>query len=82
MDLNFDHQMSLSKSKCWHSNKCLQFLKVCCSIKKLQKGVEVASRIRAPHFFKVLPINFVAAVTKHNLRLPLNLTVCDCGKQH
>ncbi len=27
MDLNFDHQMSLSKSKSWFSNNCLQFLK-------------------------------------------------------
>ncbi len=23
-DQNFDHQMSLSKSKCWYSNKCLK----------------------------------------------------------
>ncbi len=28
MDLNFDHQMSLSKSKCWYSNNCLYFLNV------------------------------------------------------
>ncbi len=27
MDQNFDHQMSLSKSKCLYSNKCLHFLK-------------------------------------------------------
>jgi hypothetical protein len=27
IDLNFDHQMSLSKSKCWCSNNCLHFLK-------------------------------------------------------
>ncbi len=27
MDLNFYQQMSLSKSKCWYSNNCLQFLK-------------------------------------------------------
>ncbi len=27
IDLNFDHQMSLSKSKCWQSNNCLQYLK-------------------------------------------------------
>jgi hypothetical protein len=27
IDYNFDHQMSLSKSKCWYSNNCLQFLK-------------------------------------------------------
>jgi hypothetical protein len=27
MDPNFDHQMSLSKSKCWYSNNCLHFLK-------------------------------------------------------
>jgi hypothetical protein len=26
MDLNFDHQMSLSKSKCMYSNNCLHFL--------------------------------------------------------
>ena len=32
MDQNIDHQKSLSKSKCWHSNNCLHFLKVCCSI--------------------------------------------------
>ncbi len=25
-DQNFDHQMSLSKSKCWYSNNCLHFL--------------------------------------------------------
>ena len=24
---NFDHQMSLSKSKCWYSNNCLHFSK-------------------------------------------------------
>ncbi len=27
MDLNFYHQMSLGKSKCWFSNNCLHFLK-------------------------------------------------------
>jgi hypothetical protein len=27
IDQNFDHQMSLSKSKCWYSNNCLYFLK-------------------------------------------------------
>jgi len=27
MDYNFDHQMSLSKSKCLYSNNCLCFLK-------------------------------------------------------
>jgi hypothetical protein len=27
MDLNFDHQMSLSKSKCLYSNNCIHFLK-------------------------------------------------------
>jgi len=27
IDQNFDHQMSLSKSKCWYSNNCLHFLK-------------------------------------------------------
>ncbi len=27
IDYNFDHQMSLSKSKCWYSNNCLYFLK-------------------------------------------------------
>jgi hypothetical protein len=27
MDWNFDHQMSLNKSKCWYSNNCLCFLK-------------------------------------------------------
>ncbi len=25
--MNFDHQMSLSMSKCWYSNNCLHFLK-------------------------------------------------------
>ncbi len=25
-DYNFDHQMSLSKSKCWYSNNCLHLL--------------------------------------------------------
>jgi hypothetical protein len=25
IDENFNHQMSLSKSKCWYSNHCLQF---------------------------------------------------------
>jgi hypothetical protein len=27
IDWSFDHQMSQSKSKCWHSNDCLHFLK-------------------------------------------------------
>ncbi len=27
MDQNFDHQMSLNKSKCWYSINCLHFLK-------------------------------------------------------
>jgi hypothetical protein len=27
MDWNYDHQMSLSKSKCWYSRNCLHFLK-------------------------------------------------------
>ncbi len=27
MDQNFDHKMSLSKSKCWYSNNCLHFIK-------------------------------------------------------
>ncbi len=26
IDYNFDHQMSLSKSKCWYSNNCLHFI--------------------------------------------------------
>ena len=26
IDQNFDHQMSLSKSKCWYSNNCLHFV--------------------------------------------------------
>ncbi len=32
MDQSFDHQMSLSKSKCLYSNNCLHFLKTSCSI--------------------------------------------------
>jgi len=32
IDLNFDHQMSLSKSKCWYWNNCLQFLKCAVSL--------------------------------------------------
>jgi hypothetical protein len=31
--LNFNHQMSLSKSKCWHSNNCLPFLKCVVSLR-------------------------------------------------
>ncbi len=27
IDQNFDHEMSLSNSKCWYSNNCLHFLK-------------------------------------------------------
>jgi hypothetical protein len=30
IDYNFDHQMSLSMSKCWYSNNCLYFLR--CSV--------------------------------------------------
>ncbi len=36
MDLNFDHQMSLSKSKCWYSKNYLCFFKACCSIVRLK----------------------------------------------
>ncbi len=25
IDYNFDHQLTLSKSKCWYSNNCLHF---------------------------------------------------------
>ncbi len=32
IDLDFDHQMSLSLSKCGYSNNCLHFLKARCSI--------------------------------------------------
>jgi hypothetical protein len=38
MDSNFDHQMSLSKSKCWYSNKCLDFLKCAVPLKKELSG--------------------------------------------
>ena len=30
--MNFDHQMSLSKSKYWYSNNCLHLFKVHCSV--------------------------------------------------
>ncbi len=33
MDSNFDHQMYLSKSKCWYSNNCLHFLKCAVPLK-------------------------------------------------
>jgi hypothetical protein len=36
---NFDHQMSLSKRKCWYSNNCLHFLKLCCSFVKIMLHV-------------------------------------------
>jgi len=29
IDWDFDHQMSLSKSKCWYSRNCLHFFKAC-----------------------------------------------------
>ncbi len=32
IDCNFDHQMSISKNKCWNSNNCLHFLNPACSI--------------------------------------------------
>ena len=41
MDQNFDHQMSLSKSKCWYSNNCLHFLKCAvpfCSCLRLEQA--------------------------------------------
>jgi hypothetical protein len=34
IDFNFDHQMSLTKSKCWYSNNSLHFFIVRCSITK------------------------------------------------
>ncbi len=42
MDLNFDHQMSLSKSKCWYSYNCLHFLKRAVPLKK-DKSVTILS---------------------------------------
>jgi len=39
MDSNFDHQMSLSKSKCWYSNNCLHFFKCAVTLnEKIQYG--------------------------------------------
>jgi hypothetical protein len=42
MDSNFDHQMSLSKSKCWYSNNYLHFLE--CAVPLLIKSRECFMR--------------------------------------
>ncbi len=50
IDYNFDHQMSLSKIKCWYSNNCLNFFKGHCSITKV-----VTKNIRGRIFSCVRP---------------------------
>jgi len=44
MDLNYDHQMSLSKSKCWYSNNCLHFLK-CAVPLRTKKIYNICSQV-------------------------------------
>jgi len=50
MDLNFDHQMSLSKSKSWYSNICLQFLK---RAVPLQQRIYYNTSALGSHFLSV-----------------------------
>ena len=39
MDMNIDHEMSLSKSKWWYSNNCLHFLKHAVPLKIVKFGI-------------------------------------------
>ncbi len=41
MDQNFNHQMSLSKSKCLYLNNCLHFFQACCSILRIYFNLEI-----------------------------------------
>jgi hypothetical protein len=45
IDYNFDHQMSLSKSKCLYLNNCLQFLKCALPFCVASPKVEKVSRL-------------------------------------
>jgi len=48
--LNFDHQMSLSKSKCWYSNYCLHFSKhVVPLVFQVPVSLEGPDPTRGPH---------------------------------
>jgi len=43
IDYNFNHQMSLSKSKCLYSNNCLQFLKRAVPLRNCPPGVATSA---------------------------------------
>jgi hypothetical protein len=46
MDLNFDNQISLSKSKCWYSNNCLHFLKRAVPLSAKKSFITLATRLK------------------------------------
>ena len=54
MDYNFDHQMSLSKSKCWYSNNCLHFLKGAVPLKRCILFLNEAAAL-GPTWFGLFP---------------------------
>ncbi len=48
MDSNYDHQMYLSKSKCWYSNNCLDFLK-----RVVPLGANVLKTVKTAAIFSI-----------------------------
>ncbi len=50
IDLNVDHQMFLSKSKCWFSNNCLHYLKCIYSYLETSGGQSLYLYLNV-HFF-------------------------------
>jgi len=63
MDYNFDHQMSPSKSKCWYSNNCLQFLKRAVPLKRL-----IGLQLLGNH--KYCTLVWVCDIDKHSSPVP------------
>ncbi len=60
MDLNFDHQMSLSKSKSWYSNICLQFLKRAVPLDGLNSKLVCLPSQKTLTYYKIrpFPVNY------------------------
>ncbi len=51
LHLNFDHHMSLSKSKCWYLNNCFHFLKRAAPFFKHNENIKVLSLIEYSRTF-------------------------------
>jgi hypothetical protein len=71
VDKNFDHHMSLSKSKYWYSNNCLHFLKLAVSLKRDFFDIRTSHYLK--NDLKIVVRNFVIFL-EYALSARLNLT--------